>query len=808
MILRDVAFALRGFRKAPGFAAVVVVSIALGIAANTTVFSMVNATLLGALPVRDASHLYSIGSGRTFPYPDYRDFRDQGAGVFNGLAGHFPLAPASLGITSGTPERVWGALVTGNYFSVVGPPMRIGRGIGPEDDRSDGGAPVVVLSDTLWRRRFAANPMVLDQTAVFNGRKYTIVGVTAPGFHGSDRGIVDEFWAPLSMRGDFLAEMIKDVESRTNYWIVISGRLQAGVSTAQAAAAVNVVYARMEKTYRHRDVKDPLPLAPAGRFPGEAAGLMSLLSLLMVVVALVLLIACANVANLLLARAVERQREIGIRLAVGASRGRLITQLLTESVVLAAFGAAAGFALAWVAARALSNFQLPIPIPFALDFTPDYRVLAFTGALTVATGVLFGIAPALLATRTDLVSALKGAETGIGIFRRFGLRNLLVAAQVTLSTVLLIAAGLFVRSLGSAASMDLGIQPQGVLMMALDPQSAGYSGERFREFLRQLETRVAALPGVQSAAATNILPLSLVQNNDAFRDASADQTAKPTGADIFAVSGGFFQTLGLPVVRGRTFRPESDLKAPAALINLTMARRLFGDRDPIGRTIRRGADKAYEIVGVTGDSKSVTLGEEVKACVYLYLPRETDELLSLVGLTILVKAGGEPVAMTRAVRDEILKIDPTLAVFHIDTMRRHVSKAFLVPRLCATLFGIFGVLGLSLAAVGLFGVVSYSVRSRTREIGIRMALGADAPAVLRLVARQALGIVAAGLALGLAAAAALSRFTSSLLYGVSAHDAVTFLGVPAALLAAAAAAVFLPARRACAIRPMDAVRLE
>jgi predicted permease len=806
--MNDVVFALRAVRRAPGFTAVVCISIALGIAANTTVFSMVNATLLGALTVRDPRGLYSISSGRTFPYPDYRDFRDQCATLFDGLAGHFPLAPASLATGAGTPERVWGALVTGNYFAVVGPPLAAGRGIGPEHDEVEGRDPVVVLGDSLWRRRFGTDPAAVGQTAVFNGRRYTIIGVMAPGFHGSDRGIVTEFWAPLAMRRDFVPDLVKDAEKRTAYWIGVSGRLKPGVTRVQAVAALNVVHTRINQTYRKNDRRDSLTLDKAGRIPGERQGVAGLMAILMVVVALVLLIACANVANLMLARAVDRQREIGIRLAVGAGRARLVSQLLTESVILAALGAVGGFALAYAAARALSRFQLPLPIPFALDFTPDLRVLAFTAAVTVAAGVLFGIAPAIMASRTDLVSALKGTA-GLGIFYRFGLRNLLVGVQVTLSSVLLIAAGLFVRSLASAASMDLGIRPEGVLMMAVDPKTAGYSNERLREFLRQAEERLTALPGVRSAAAVNILPLSMAQSGENFRDADAGEKADSTEANVFATTAAFFQTVGMPLLRGRTFRPQTDLDAPVALVNRTMARRLFGNREPLGRRIRDGKGKTYEIIGVTGDSKSVTLGEEVRACAYTYLPRDAaEQVLSLLGMTFLVKTGGDPAAMVRPVRDEILKLDTTLAVFNVDSLGRHISRAFLVPRLCAVLFGVFGLIGLVLAAVGLFGVVSYSVRSRTREIGIRVALGATPGAILRLVLTQGLAIVALGLALGLAIAAAVSRFTASLLYGVSPTDLLTFAAVPVVLLLTAVAAVVVPARRACAIRPMDALRLE
>ena len=806
MLLHDIRYALRGFRRDPAFTAVVAVSIALGIAANTTVFSMVNGMLLGALPVRDPGGLYGFSGGRTFPYPDYREFREQCGAVFEGLAGHFPLAPASLA-GGGSAERVWGQLVSGNYFQVTGAPIVLGRGITPEDDAVPGRNPVVVLASALWRRRFGAEPSVLGRTVLFNGRRYTVVGVTAPGFYGTDRGFVSEFWAPLAMTSDFTPEIMKDKESRNAHWIVINGRLRRGVSRQQAVASMNVVHARIHESYHKGRRREPVTLTAAGGIVGGEQYVTGFMTLLMVVVGLVLLVACANVANLLLARAVSRQHEIGIRLAIGAGRGRLIRQLLTESVLLAGLGAAGGFVVAFFAARAISSFRFPIPIPIAFDLTPDHRVLAFTAALAVFTGILFGLAPALAASRPDLVSALKNAGPGFGRFHRFGLRNLLVGVQVTLSAVLLIGAGLFLRSLQSAASMDLGIRPENVLMMAVDPKTSGYSEERVREFLRQFETRVTALPGARSTAAVNILPLSLAQNGDDFRDSSADR-AKGVSANVFSVTARYFETIGTPLVGGRDFRPQRDLNNPVVVVNQRLAQRLFGDQDPIGRRIVSGSGKSYEIIGIAGNSKSVTLGEETTACVYRFLPREPSEVLSLLGLTLLVKTSGDPGRMIRAVREQIEALDPNLAVFNVDTMTHHVAKAFLLPRICALLFGVFGLLGLTLASVGLYGVVSYSVRSRTREIGIRMALGARPAGILRLVLQQGLAIVSASLVFGLGLAFGLSRFTASLLYGISATDAATFVGVPVVLLAAALLAVLGPARRAASLEPMRALRFE
>jgi predicted permease len=355
--------------------------------------------------------------------------------------------------------------------------------------------------------------------------------------------------------------------------------------------------------------------------------------------------------------------------------------------------------------------------------------------------------------------------------------------------------------------MELGIRPENVLYATVDPKGNRYSAERIAEFIREFERRVTALDGVRSASAVNILPLSFINSNHGYREAEVGSTNTSGGVDTFWVSGRYFETIGLPLLRGRDFDVARDLKTPAVSVNRTLARKLFGDRDPIGRRVL-SRDKTFEVIGVAGESKAVSLGEETKSCAYHYLPADPNEILSLVGLTLIVKTTGDPARMIQPVRAEIQKLDANLAVFNMNTMKQHVAKAFLVPRLCATLFGIFGVLGLTLASVGLYGVVSYSVRSRTREIGIRMALGARTFQIVRLMLQQGLAIVAAGLLVGVGAGFFLSRFTASLLYGISARDAATFVGVPAVLMAAALAAIFLPARRASAIEPMSALRLE
>jgi predicted permease len=802
--LKDAGYAGRTFRRNPGFTALVVVSIAFGIAANTIVFSMVKATLLGALPVKEPVRLYTFSDGSSLSYPDYQDFAAL-TGVFEGVMAHFPLVPVSIG-GAGAPERTWGQLVSGNYFQLLGLQPALGRGILPHEDVVEGRDAVVVLSHALWRRRFHSDPHIVGKAVKLNGLGYTVVGVAPRGFQGTDRGLAPEFWAPLAMYFRLLPELGNDKRtSRHNQWLEVTARLKRGVSREEAQAAANTVYARGQEEVRRKDQpRRTVTLTPAGGIPAARPFVMGLMAVLMVVVGLVLLIACANVANLLLARAAARQKEIGIRLSAGAGRGRLIRQLLTESLLLAVMGAAAGWALSMGATRAISRLELPLPVPVAFDFSPDLRVLAFTAGLSVLTGILFGLAPALRATRVDLVTALKDTGGALGGSRRFGLRNALVMTQVALSLVLLVGAGLFLRSLENASSIDIGFRTDNLLLMGVDPKLHGYSEEKSRRFFSELERRVAALPGVRSVSFVDVVPLSIGSSSTSY-SAADGKDEKHTNADIFSVGSRYFETMGIPLRRGRDFtRGEG---SAVVLINELMAQRLFGNQDPIGREIR-GGSRAFQVIGIVGNSKSRTLGEAPRACVYRSMGGDASRASSFFGISLLVKTAAAPGGLFHAVRRQVEALDPDVAVFNSKTMQEHLSRALLIPRLCAALFGAFGVVGLALAGVGLYGMMSYSVRCRTREIGIRMALGARAGAVLRMVARQALALVAAGLLAGLAAAWALSRFIAGMLYGIDAADALTFTAVPLVLLAVALAAVLAPAARAARVDPNIALRYE
>ncbi|MBS1874739.1 MAG: ABC transporter permease [Acidobacteria bacterium] len=805
-LIQDLVYAARSFARTPAFTAVVIISVALGVAANSTVYSVVNSLVFASLPVREPDRLLTMNGSKTISWPNFRDIREQTTGkVFEGVSGFFPLVPANVG-GSGEPERVWGQLATANFFRVAGVRMALGRDFLPEEDAAEGREPVVVLGYALWQRRFGADASVVGKPVLINGRQYTVVGVAPPGFSGTIKMIAGEFWTPLSMYAHLMPDLVKDgvKEKRNAQWIMVDARLRDGVSREEALAALAVVKNRIDTTYFKNDtgrLKKPWTLSRAGRMP-EFGNMIGLMAVLMVVVGLVLLIACANVANLMLARAAARSKEIGIRLSIGASRWRLVRQLLTESVFLALAGAALGFVLAAVAASALSRFRLPVTFPITFDFTPDWRVLLYTIAIALATGVLFGLAPALRSVRTDLISSLKDTGAGFGAGRRFGLRNILVVVQVSLSLILLIGAGLFVRSLANASSIDLGMNTGNVLMLGFDPKLNGYTPERNRQFLSDLRERVEALPGVRAVSFVDSVPLSIGGVDFDFESQSA-AGKKSSDADVYRVGRNYFAAFGIPIAAGRDFDQRDT--TGTAILNEKLASNLFPGGGAVGSTVR-GDNQVYQVIAVVKNAKSRTLGEEPRPCAYLSLEAAPEKVMSFFGTTLVVKSGGRP--DERAIRDILLRLDPTLAVTSSETMQQHVDKALLLPKSCAVLLGVFGLIGLTLAAVGLYGVLSYVVRSRTREIGIRMALGADRAGVLAMVVRQGLALAAVGMVVGLALAAAITRFAASFLYGVGAHDVVTFVAVPLVLLAVAAFAIAAPASRAAAIEPLRALRYE
>jgi predicted permease len=800
-VVRDIRYAFRQIRRTPLVAAAVVASAAIGIAGNATIFSAVKATLLGSLPVPEPDRVVAMYAGPamdTVSYPAYRQFRD--SGVFENLSGFFPLVPASLN-DGGEPERLWGQITTANYFAATRVPMEVGRGFaaGEENER------VVVLSHSLWVRRFHADRGVIGRMVHINDGLYTVVGVTQRGFHGTIRGLLSEFWAPLGMHDKILPRDQRSegrMTSLDHSWLILVGRLKEGMSREKAAAILNGIEKRIRAERRLEGEGDPVYVEPAGGLPVgmQQAGLT--MAILMAVSGMVLLIACANVANLLLARAVARQREMSVRLAIGAGRGRLIRQLLTESVVLAMMGAAAGMFLTWGASRGLQNMRLPIPLPLGLDFAPDVRVLAFAIALAVVTGVVFGLAPALRGTRS-VAAGMKADTTAFGGLRRWSLSQVLVTGQVTLTVVLLVGCGLFVRSLEKAASVKLGFDASNMLIAAVDPRIHGYDKARTESMMASLRERLSRQPGVEGVAFSDTVPLTLAGSR---RTARGTENREGT-VGLYGVSRGYFSMLRVPIVAGEDLPERATAGRKRVVINTEAARLLFGRENAVGAVVRMG-DEECEVAGVAATIKDRMLSESPQAILYEPLLEASSDASTFTGITMLVRTMGAAEQAAPLVRQVVRELDSNLAVFNVSTMAEQVRRAMLLPRVAATLFAVFGVTGLVLSMVGLFGLMSYAVRRRTKEIGIRVALGASPAGVMRLASVQGLVIAGVGLALGSGMAWGLSRVLESFLFGVDARDLLVFAAMPVLLLGVALGAILAPAWRAARVSPLEALRNE
>ena len=777
-----------------------IASIAIGIAANTTIFSAASAVLLHSLPVDEPARLVSMFTAENgdccgeFSYPLFTDVRDQGS-MFSSVSAYFPLVPLSFG-GRGQGERMWGQAVETNWFETAGIHMSLGRGFQSNEQN------VAVLSYGFWQRRFGGDRNVLGQSFQLNSHPFTVVGVAPPAFRGLDVILVPEVWMPL-VATDFLMTNAPPRTDRNSHWLQAVARLKPGVSREEAQAGLAVLADRLNKAYPNSYNKLQIRMQTAGNLHMAMKNAVQMfLGALMVVVFLVLLIACANVANLLLARATARQKEVAVRLALGASRAALLRQMMIESLLLALGGGLGGLLLSAFSTRALSSFRLPLPLPIDLNFALDAKVLLYTFTLAVLTSFFFGFAPSWFASRTQMTGALRGEEPGAGRMRRFGMRNILVVAQVSLSLVLLIATGLFLRSLQKASSIDTGFRSQGILMMAVDPLLQGYKPERAVQFLDQAEIRVKALPGVQSVAWTDVVPLSMGGISHGFEVPGKPKVeGRRMSAEVRTVSEDYFRTLAIPVVRGRSF---GGAEPPhVIMINEALASRQFPGEDPVGQHLKF-REVTWEIVGVVRNAKARTLGEEQRQEIYRLLRQNTSAEGLFLGYTLLVAGSPAPAA----VRQEIADLDSALVVFDQRTMEQHLEKAQVLPRLTATLFGVFGAAGLLLAAVGLYGVMSYSVSRRTREIGIRMALGSSSTNVLGMVLRQGYTLAAIAMGFGLAVSLAFARMASSILYGVKPVDPVTFIGVPLFLAAVVLLATGIPARRAARVEPLRALRYE
>ena len=803
-LARDFAYSLRRLVHRPAMTAIAVLSIGLGLGANATIFSMVSRFVLRPAPVGDPATLLSVQrrGENALSWPLFNDLRDQ-VKSFSGVAGYFPLLPASIG-GRGEPERVWGQAVSANFFDVIELRMMRGRGFANNEDRQ----PVVVLGAGLWHRRFHDDPAIVGKTVTLSGHMFTVVGVAPAGFHGIDLILEAEFWVALGSADQLFPGLPKGPD-RSQDWVFVVGRLRRGTTRTQAEAELNALAKRLARSYPNTDKDKPFIFAQAGILPpSEQNGLLIFLTALSVVALLVLAIAGANVANLLFAQASGRQREMAVRLALGATHGRLQRQMLVESVLLGLGGGVLGVLLSLWATQALSALQLPVPIPVDMRIGVDGRVLVFTFILSILSGLLLGMAPAWAAARPLLGSALKGEDALARPGRGWTLRNLLTVAQIAMSVILLSMTGLFLHSLETAASIDLGFRPQDLLSMSVDPRLHGYTPERIVEFLDQLRERVAALPGVVSAACTDFPPLSMAGDAVKFHVGGGPNSGKEDSvANLTRVTPGYFATMGIPSFAGRDFGGETASGPKTAVVNRAFVERVFAGENLIGQQVT-GGGVTYQIVGVVGNVKTTSLGEDLKPVLYRSLEQNVGTDPNLLGYTLVVHTAGDPAAMSEAVRRQIYALDRSMAVFNEETMEEHVHSAFFLPRLAATLFSVFGAIGLVLATVGLYGVMSYAVSRRTREIGIRMAMGAQPGTVERLVLRQGLVLTLIAMALGWPAAWMLSKLAASFLYGIHPHDALTFSLVPPFLASIALVACWIPARRAASVEPMQALRTE
>ncbi len=809
----DIKFGARMLRRAPGFTATAALTIALGIGVNTTIFSILNALLLRPLPGAARVHeLVQIGRTQrgsgfdTFAYPDYRDFRD-GARSLASIAAVW-TAPAHLS-TGGASERVRAEVVSGSYFTTLGTRPAVGRLLTNEDDGAPGANPVVVLSHGAWERRFVSDPGVVGRQVTINGVAYTVIGVAEEGFNGAQVGGVVDLFVPIAMVGQLLPQAASMLEERGSVWLDLIGRMAPGATPAavqrELSAIATELGRRFSRTNEDRGVR---VVQGIGLAPDTRESVATFMTVLIGVVGLVLLIACANVANLLLARGMTRSRELAVRASLGASRFRLVRQLLAEGFLLAMLGGALGFALGVWSLRLV--LELPV---FATSFagmtvSVDPRVLAFGIAAVVMSGLLFALPPAFQASRVDLVTGLKLGAPGSGD-RRTRLRTSLVIAQLALSLVLLVAAGLLVRTLQALYRIEPGFDTSEVLVATIDAGLQGYDDERGRQTFEEIERRVAALPGVERAALGYMLPLGGGGWDSRVFPAEVAPAAGDEGlkTDINAVSPSYFATLGIQLLRGRGFTSADRTGSPpVAVINQAMADQLWPGMDPVGRRFRVGreGDVVIDVVGVVRTARYRTLTEADRPFFYrpfgqVYRP----------SMTLHVRAAaGDPYALVPVIRRELDGLDRDLPLSRVRTLAERVDGSVGAERTVATLVTLYGALALVLAAVGLYGSMAYSVSRRTREIGLRMALGAPRSGVLRHVLGQALRVAMVGVLIGLVIAVPATRYLRSQLYGVDPNDPLTLVAVLLILAGTAVAAAFAPARRATRVDPVEALRSD
>jgi predicted permease len=813
-LIQDLRYGSRMIAKAPGFTLVAVVALALGICANTTIFSFINGLLLRPLSgVKEPDRLvavytsdYSSGLFGGSSYPDYIDFRNQ-ASTLQGLAA-YEQEVLNLSSDAGA-ERLRGAYVTGNYFDVLGVKPVVGRTLQSTDDSPSETQPLVI-SYGLWQRRFSKDPTVVGQTLKLNERVYTVVGVTEASFRGLRLGLPPEFWLPMSADPTSYAS-----SQRGNRGIELVGRLKAGMGVAQAQSELTTIAARLAQAYPESNLGTldrpneprPVTVVQEGRIePGARGGIRFISMLLLAAVGVVLLIACANVANLLVARASVRRREVAIRLALGAHRWRLVRQLLTESFLLAILGGAVGLlATQWTAGSLPAFFSAEEA--GGLDLTVDWRVLVFTIGVTILTGLVFGLAPALQSTRPNLIGSLKDDSSSQGQrLRRLGLRDVLVVSQLALSLVLLIAAALFVRSLRQAVTFDPGFASQNLLIASMETRGTSLNRQQAQAFYEYALERIDSLPGVQSATLTRVIPLGGGgQRRGVVLEGYQPQPNEDTELNTNVVGRDYFSTMGIPIVQGRDFDShDRQGSAGVVIVNEELARRYFAGQNPIGKRLRIGSDNPpLEIVGVARIAKYRNLREQPLPFIYIPLAQEPQ-----TSMAMMVRTEGDPSALLGTLRNEMRALNKDVPVYSVQTMTERIGRQIAAERMIAVLLSIFGGAALLLASIGVYGVMGYSVAQRTREIGIRMALGAERIDIVKLIVRQGLTLVLIGAGVGLAISLALTRVLKNLLFGVSATDPLTFSVIVVLMIFVGLLACYLPARRATKVDPLVALRYE
>ena len=813
--VQDTRFALRLLRKTPLFTLTAVVSLAVGIGANSTIFSIASAMLLRPLPGLAApDRLLDIGRSRrpgefdTVSYPNYQNIRDRATTISGIYAYQIEPHAMSLG-GDGEAERVYGSLVTANYFSVLGTVPERGRLLRPDDDKEVGGSPVAVISHELWVRRFASDTSIVGSQIRVNGFPFAVVGIAPKGFQGTTV-LTSDLWVPISMIEQAMpARSARLLSSRGATWLFMGGRLAEGATIRQANAELQSIAAGLASEFPAINDRFGLVAQHAAAVPGMVTTVAGFLGLLMGIVGVLLLIACVNLAGMLLARGAARTREIAVRLAIGAGRGRLVRQLLTETAVLFMAGGISGLLLSQILTRLLLSVIPQLPVPLRIDISTDWRVLAFTAGVSLASAILCGLAPALQALRTSLVPSLK-SDALDGQPSRLRLRNVFVVGQVTLSLVLVISAGLFLRALQQAGNAPTGFDARNVDVIALDLSLAGYQEDSGQVFLRQLLDRIRQFPGVHAASATVDLPLDggrMGLGGVAIAGVPSPSGRDSLDADWNVIEPGFFKTLGMPLLKGRDFdAADGKSSLGVAIVNDAFVRQYLAGREPVG-TIMDTTDgpdsvrRKRTIVGVAPDAQFMQIGSPAEP--YIYVPRAQR---SMERLSLLVKTSGA--SSLSAIRQLVREMNPNLPVTEALTLEAVTAFGLIPQRIAAAVAGTLGIVGLALAAIGIYGVTSYAVSRRTREIGIRVALGADRRDVLRLMLRQGAALAGSGVALGLALAGAGAQVIKSLLFGVSGLDPVTFITASVLFAAIALTATYIPARRALTIDPMRALRNE